>query len=223
MTEITPADEVWGLVLGALGPDVRERLLRAGSETTFPAGAVLWTAGAASRGLYIVLEGRIRIVSATDGRQHLIHTTRPGETMGEVVLFSDGGYPATAIAASPARCLVVPPAEALRLVAEHPELAALLQRVRHLVARLRGQTVGTVRARVAASLVGIATLSKSQVATVDQSQQEWAEDLGTVREVLARELKGLKSAGVLRQLGSRRYEIVDADRLERLAEDMPTT
>ena len=108
------------------------------------------------------------------------------------------------------------------------ECAALLlrrlsQRVRHLVGRLRGQTVGTVRARVAASLVGIATLSKSQVATVDQSQQEWAEDLGTVREVLARELKGLKSAGVLRQLGSRRYEIVDADRLERLAEDMPTT
>ena len=87
--------------------------------------------------------------------------------------------------------------------------------------RLRGQTVGTVRARVAASLLGIATLAKSHIATVEQSQQQWAEDLGTVREVLGRELKGLKSSGVLRHLGPRRYEIVDADRLERLAEDLP--
>lgn len=228
MTDVTPADDRWGPVLEALGSEVRESILRAGSEQPFASGTVLWTAGTASRGLYFVLEGRIRIVDTTDGRQHLVHTARQGDTIGEVVLFSGGGYPATAIAAGAARCLVVPSGEALRLVAEHPDFAALLlrrlsQRVRHLVQRLRGQTVGTVRARVAASLVGIATLANSHVAMVEQSQREWAEDLGTVREVLARELKGLKSAGIVRQLGPRRYEIVDADRLERLAEDLPAT
>ena len=106
VTEVTPDDARWGPVLEALGSDVREKILGAGSEATFVSGTVLWTAGASSRGLYIVLEGRIRIVDTTDGRQHLVHTVRQGETMGEVVLFSGGGYPATAIAAGAARCLV---------------------------------------------------------------------------------------------------------------------
>ena len=89
--------------------------------------------------------------------------------------------------------------------------------MRSLVERLRSQTLGDVRSRLAASLLGQATHAGGTVADVRSSQSEWAEDLGTVREALARELKAFKDAGLIEQLGRGRYRILQAEELESLA------
>jgi len=53
------------------------------------------------------------------------------------------------------------------------------------------------------------------------TQQQLAEELGTVREVVVRELQALRAAGLVRALGSGRFEIVDATALRARAEEGP--
>jgi CRP/FNR family cyclic AMP-dependent transcriptional regulator len=52
------------------------------------------------------------------------------------------------------------------------------------------------------------------------TQQQLAEEVGTVREVIVRELHALRSRGIIRALGSGRYEVVDAEALRARATDV---
>ena len=206
----------------AIGPAAAERLERAASIRRFVRGELLWRAGTPSRGLYIVLEGSIRVLSARRGRQHLVHVAGPGATMGEAALFGSGAYPATAIASEDGSCLVLLPDALVAEVGTNAALAAALLRrvslrVEHLVERLEARTLSPVRERIAAALVGSVTEGGADVADVGASQAEWAEDLGTVREVLARELRRFKDEGVIEDAGRRRYRVLDVDRLEAIA------
>lgn len=188
----------------------------------FPRGKVLWRAGSPSRGLYLVLKGEVRVVRAKNGRQYLIHVSGPGASMGEVPLFGAQGYPATAIVSLDAEVLVLPSDDIRALVERNGELASwflhrLAQRVNGLVMRLEEQTLGGVRMRLAASLIGIAAENLEAVLTLPSPRTQWAEDLGTVREVLAREIRVLEMEGLVERLGTRRLKLLDERRLEAVA------
>ena len=183
---------------GALTTEQHSELARHSALRDYRRAQVLWTAGSESKGLYVVTWGRIRVLRSRKGRQHLIHVREVGATMGEVPLFDGRPYPATAIAATDAQCLVLSAASVRGLASDNGVFAALFMerlstRVRTLVDRLERQTLGDGRSRLAASLVGasaVGTSAESGGADFDigMTQEEWAEDLGTVREVLAREL-----------------------------------
>lgn len=49
------------------------------------------------------------------------------------------------------------------------------------------------------------------------TQEEWAEDLGTVREVLARELRAMKDDGLIEPMDRRRFRLLREDALEEIA------
>jgi hypothetical protein len=53
---------------------------------------------------------------------------------------------------------------------------------------------------------------RSKIA-IGMTQEQLAEELGTVREVIIRELQALRAAGLVRSLGPGRLEIVDATAL----------
>ena len=207
---------------GALTDDDLADLARVATVRSFGRGFVLWRAGAASRGLFVVLSGQVRVVRSRRGRQHLLHVSGPGATMGEVPLSGGGGYPATAIVSRDAECLVLPVQDVLDIVARNTALANLLlrqvcRRVEGLATRLEAQTLGDVRTRLAASLVGLAAESPNGTIQVPRPQSEWAEDLGTVREVLARELKSLETRGLIERDNRRHLRILDEDQLEAIA------
>src|SRR3954453_14745730 len=87
-------------------PEAARRALLAGAvERRLGAGEVLFLAGAPARGLFVVLEGRVRVVRGAGGRPHVIHEETAGGTLGEVPMFEGSTYPATAVAAEPTRCL----------------------------------------------------------------------------------------------------------------------
>src|SRR5437763_11153221 len=83
----------------------RDTLLKQCIERRFSSGERLWSAGDPSEGIALVLEGKVRIVRVSDGRQTVIHSGEAGATLGEVPFFTGDCYPATAIAAEPTRCL----------------------------------------------------------------------------------------------------------------------
>ncbi|MEE2847272.1 MAG: Crp/Fnr family transcriptional regulator [Gemmatimonadota bacterium] len=212
---------------GALTTEQHSELARHSALRDYRRAQVLWTAGSESKGLYVVTRGCIRVLRSRKGRQHLIHVSEVGATMGEVPLFDGRPYPATAIAATDAQCLVLSAASVRGLASDNGVFAALFMerlstRVRTLVDRLERQTLGDVRSRLAASLVGasaVGTLAESGGADFDigMTQEEWAEDLGTVREVLARELRAMKDDGLIEQLDRRRFRLLREDALEEIA------
>jgi CRP/FNR family transcriptional regulator len=215
--------------VAALAPRARSALLAGAVERRFAAGAVLYLAGAPARGLYLVLEGRVRVLRAGGGRPHVLHVEGPGGTLGEVPVFEglDGAappYPATAVAAEPTRCLVVSRAGVRAAVRAHPELALALlarlaARVRLLVERADARVARSTRARLAALLLVRHAASGGRAFALARTQQEAAEELGTVRELVVRGLRALRAAGTIRAVGGGRYVVTDEARLRAEAGD----
>src|SRR5690349_4384550 len=94
-------------------------------ERAFAADEILFSAGSRSKGLFVVLEGTVRVVRTGDGRQHGGHTEAAGGPLGQVPLFDGGTYPATAIAAEPVRCLVLDRDAIRRAITASPDVAMI--------------------------------------------------------------------------------------------------
>ena len=188
-------------------------------ERRFAADEVLFVAGAPLRGLFVILEGSVRVVRTRDGRQHVIHLEGPGGTLGEVPLYAGGGYPATAVAATETRCAVIGRETLATMMVDDPQLSwrlleRLASRVRGLVERVDALATQDVAARLAAHLLATAeVVGGRQVATLRGTQSELAEELGTVREVVVRHLRALQESRVIRQVGRGEYEILRVDAL----------
>lgn len=201
-------------LLRGLTREARHVLAERAVTRRFAAGEVLWTARSEPRGLFIVLEGLVRVVRAPDGRQYVLHTEGPGGTLGEVPFFSEGDYPATAIAVAPSLCLIVDRhalAHAFQLDSDlaFRLLARLAERVRVLVARLDRNTRQPVVARVAEYLLSRHEADDRGVISLGGRQIDVAEELGTVREVLVRTIRHLREAGLIESAGRGRYRVVD--------------
>jgi CRP-like cAMP-binding protein len=92
-------------------------------------------------------------------------------------------------------------------------------RVRHLVERLDDR-VRSVRSRLAEFFLDRAATSRTPDSiSLGMTQQALAEELGTVREVVSRELKALVSSGTVESLGGGRFRVADVDALRRRASE----
>lgn len=186
-----------GLDVGA----VRELAARS-TLRTFRPDQVLWHAGGEPRGFFVVVEGRVRVVRSVSGRQHVVHVEGPGGTLGDVALFSGTTYPATAIASSRTVCVAITRDGLLAAIHEDPELALSLMgrlaaRVRHVMGRLDALAGRTVSARLAAYLLERHARTGADVFTLGGSHSVVAEELGTVREVVGRNLRALQDRGFI--------------------------
>lgn len=205
--------------LGDLAPGARRILEERGVVRTFEEGRVLWRAGGRAASVHLVLEGEVKIVrTSEDGRQHVVHRGGAGATLGEVPFFADGGYPATAVAVRPTRCLVVDRRTLEAAMAADPALAwhfleTLARRVRHLVERLDARSIEDVRTRLERYLEVRSEEAGGGWFRLGLTQAELAEELGTVREVLVRALGTLRRSGALEHRGGR-YRLAEADELE---------
>jgi CRP/FNR family transcriptional regulator len=205
-----------------LNPAARRVLAEDGTVRRIKAGALLWSAGDVPLGLYVVIEGLVRVVRIVAGRQHVVHSEGPGGTLGDVPLFDGSTYPATAIAASAVTCAVFSREALQRAIAADPRLAFVLLarlagRVRHVIERLDGAQARTVGQRLSRHLVGRFRLAGSAPFDLGGTQTALAEELGTVREVLVRELRALRDAGAIAPVGRGRWRVVDEGRLRHRA------
>jgi CRP/FNR family transcriptional regulator len=203
-----PAAELRRVAASAVVRDVRR-------------GARVFEEGAPAEGLFIVIEGRVRLVRrARGGREQVLHSEGPGATLGEVPLLDGGGYVATAVAAEPARLLYLPRAVVLDACRRHPEVAlgiirVLARRVRTFAGLVEQLSFRDVTARTAGLL--LAESGGRTTFELTATRDELATRLGTVRELVSRSLARLRRAGVIRVAG-RRVTILDARSLGAIAE-----
>jgi CRP-like cAMP-binding protein len=214
-------------LLAGLEPAARSALAAGAVQGRVANGAALFRAGEEARGIYLVLDGTVRVVGHRGGRQHLIHVEGPGGSLGEVPFFAGGGFPATALADGPVRYLFLDRAAITAAIRLDPTLAWRLlrhmsTRVRELVGRLERNTAWSVQGRLAEVLIRRHAAAGGAAFTLGQTQAALAEELGTVREVVVRTLAALREDGLIRNVGRGRYAVRDERGLRAMVTSVPS-
>lgn len=210
--------------------ELSEESLRVVADQTLhreiPENGILFREGQPCRGLYIILDGSIKVYRATsDGREQVLHVEGPKHTLAELPLFDGAPYPASARAAEDSLVLFLPRDAFQRLYRTNPEIADsvihdLGRRLRLLVRLVDKVTLKDVPARVAATLIEEAMAAGAAEDggefEVPTTQEEMANALATTRESVARALSRFRSDGVIEQDGAR-IRIVDLGALQAAA------
>jgi CRP/FNR family transcriptional regulator, cyclic AMP receptor protein len=171
-----------------------------------------------------VESGHIRIFkSSSGGREQVLSIDGPGSSVAELPVFDGGSYPASVVAVEDASLLFVSKQDFQALCLAHPQVALKVLRVvgarlRRLVGIIEELSFTTVRSRLASFLLRLARKEGKSTANgvelvLPASNQELAAQIGTVRELVSRNLSRLQSEGLIRMDG-RNLVIVDPKKLE---------
>jgi CRP/FNR family transcriptional regulator, cyclic AMP receptor protein len=190
----------------------------------YSAGEIIFGEGDACSGLYVVESGHVRIFkSSANGREQVLSIDGPGSSIAELPVFDGGNYPASAAAVDDATLLFVSKQGFHALCLAHPEVALKVLRVvgarlRRLVGIIEELSFTTVRHRLASFLLRLAQkegkrTSEGVEVTLPVSNQELASQIGTVRELVSRNLSRLQAAGMLK-IDGRSVTISDLKALE---------
>lgn len=209
--------------LAGLPEEILADLAAAAVPLAYDQGQILFSEGEPTAGLFLVEEGTVKICRyALDGREHILHLARRGDTFNDVSALDGGGNPAFAIAFSRVRVWRLARADLRRLVGVHPELAwslivNLASRSRHLVNSVQDLAMRNVRGRLARLLVEQAEAAERGLEPEFLTQEEMANRLGTVREVVGRTLRSLAAEGII-SMERQRIVIADRARLQQESE-----
>ena len=193
-------------------------------------GKIFFMEGDEAAGLYILLEGKVKVFrAAPDGREAILHVFGPGEPFGEVAVFQGGKFPASAECVEAGRSLFLPRTHLLERIAGDPALAlrmlgALSLRLRAFAAKVETLTLMETPQRLAAYLLLTNDERMEQTGgktdagfQLDISKALLAGLLGTARETLSRCLTRLVEQGAI-SLDGRTVRILDRKFLEGLAQ-----
>ena len=183
---------------------------------TYSTGELLFSEGDPCGGLYLIASGHIRIYKASpSGREQVLAVEGPGASIAELPVFDGGNYPASAAALEPTDLLFISRKDFRNVCLEHPEVALkVLQvvggRLRRLVGIIEELSFTTVRHRLISWLLRQAKTEggRGPVVVLSASQQELAAQIGTVRELVSRNLARLQAQGLI-AINGREVTILD--------------
>lgn len=166
-------------------------------------GELLFTEGDPCAGLFVVESGRVRIFkSSPNGREQILSIEGPGSSVAELPLFDGGTYPASTAAMDEARIYFISKQDFHSLCLVHPQvplkvLKVVGGRLRKLVGIIEELSFTTVRSRLISVLVRLGKAGKKTPAGIEiqlpPSNQELAAEIGTVRELVSRNLSRLQA------------------------------
>lgn len=188
-------------------------------------GEILFSEGDPCAGLFLVSAGKIRIYKdSADGRMQVLAMEEPGSSFAELPVFDGGNYPASASAVEDSEVLFISRRDFQSFCREHPDfalkvIAVVGSRLRRLVNIIEELSFTTVRQRLIALLLRLARESGKSAAgrihmELPMSHQELAAELGTVRELVTRNLSRLQAEGFL-EVDGRTIVIKDLAALQR--------
>ncbi len=191
---------------------------------SYSRGETLFAEGEPCAGLYIVVSGRVRIFKTSmNGREHVLAVEGPGASVAELPVFDGGKYPASGSAAEDTEALFVSRADLRAICLEHPEVSLkMLQvvggRLRRLVGIIEELSFTTVRHRLIAWLLrasrtGGKATERGVTFSLSANHQELASQIGTVRELVSRNLARLQAQSFI-EMNGREITILDREALE---------
>jgi len=174
----------------------------------YSAGELLFSEGEPCSGLHIIARGRVRIFkTSVSGREQVLAVNVPGESVAELPVFDGGPYPASAVATEETEIVFISRRDFHAYCVEHPEvplkvLSVVGERLRRLVGIIEELSFTTIRQRLIAMLVKLAQNEGKKTDRgieflLPATHQELANQLGTVRELISRNLMRLQAEGLL--------------------------
>jgi len=206
-----------------LSPTQYEALGRIGVRRSFRKGERIFSEGDEGTGFYAVLSGRVKISKiSTDGKEQILHLVGPGESFGEVSVFTGQGFPADAAAALPTTLLFFPSASFSGIIRQDPALALnmlaqLSMRLRQFAALIEDLSLKEVPGRLAKYLLYLSGGDGGGAVELDLPKGHLASLLGTIPETLSRILAKMNRQGLIRSRGAQ-IGILDRRGLEMIAE-----
>ena len=187
----------------------------------------VFSEGDPCRELLVVRDGRVNLLkTAANGRQQLLSVERAGNSLCEVSVFDGDPYPATAEAATETILLRLDAEHFRKICLQHPEMAlkvikVLGHRLRRMGSLIEDLSFSTVRGRLVAHLGHLAHEAGHRVPEgvafeLTENNEQLAARLGTVRELISRNLGRLHNEGLIQI--SRRAVLVP--NLNALAEEI---
>ncbi len=175
-------------------------------------------------GLFVIQEGAIKLFKmAENGREQILVIERAGSTVGDLPLFDGGSFPASAVAVEDSTLLFLPKREFLDLCRHNSEVAftvirTLAWRFRYLTSLVEELSLKEVSHRLARFLRdralrhGVRTRRGIEF-PLEETNQEIGAEIGTVRDLVSRNLRRFVDRGILR-LELRKVIILDMAELE---------
>ncbi len=215
-------------LLSSLSPSELQLLAARTVRKLFSAGELLFSEGEPCNGLQIIALGKVRIFKTSmSGREQVLAVNLPGESIAEIPVFDGGPYPASAVAIEDVEIAFISRRDFSAYCLEHPEVALKVlsvvgARLRRLVGIIEELSFTTIRQRLISALLKLAQSKGKKTERgiefqLPATHQELANQLGTVRELISRNLMRLQAEGLL-DVDAREIVVKDMKGLSALLE-----
>jgi CRP/FNR family transcriptional regulator, cyclic AMP receptor protein len=181
-------------------------------ERRFEPDETIFWEGDKAQGLFLLVDGAVKIFkTSASGREMMLDLITAPSSIAELPLFDGGPYPASVRAVKPSITLFINKTDFYQACRQSPDLplkilAVVGRRLRTLVHVVESITFGSVTKRLAKLLIDLDQEAEGTGITL--THQELASRLGTVREVVSRNLARFRVQGFIRIEGR---EIIVAD------------
>ena len=195
-----------------------ERLAAATTRRDLRGGEVLFREGDEPTGLYVVVHGRVALISRTGGRERVAEIIGAGRSFGEAIMFLDKRYIVGARALGDALVLHVAKETIFAELERSPVFArrmigGLSAKLHATVRELDLYALGSGAQRFAAWLLrDVPADEQAAAVTLPTAKRAVASRLNLSAEHLSRILRQLSATGLIRVDG-RKIEIPDIARL----------
>jgi CRP/FNR family transcriptional regulator, anaerobic regulatory protein len=204
--------------LEALEESNKKLLLQYARIVEAPVGTIGYQEGDHCSGYVLRLKGRSRVYKmSASGREILLYRVGAGETcvITTTCLLGNSQYPASTIVEEEIQDVIVPDAIFQRLMIDSPVFRQYVMQnygalISDLIVLLDEVAFQTLDARLAKCLLDVGNN------TIQRTHQQIADELGTAREVISRQLKRLEQKGWL-SMGRGVIEIQQRGELLKLA------
>ncbi len=187
----------------ALSPDLRQLLLDSSKIVKFDKGELIFSPDKPSNYLLFLLSGRVRVQQVNEnGREIVLFRAEAGQScvMTTAGLLSEQDSFADGIAENAVEAAALPRSTFDHLMGASAEfrnfvLAAYNKRIRDLFAVVDEVAFGRIDIRLASRILRLADKSGQ----VSVTHQDLANELGTAREVISRQLHEFQRRGIILQ------------------------
>ena len=193
------------------------------TEKEFPAGTAIFHEEDVPEWFYVVVSGRVKVTrNSSLGKELIVAFFGPGEMFGEVAVFANKPYPATAVAVEPAKVIGIRRNDLLAFLSRKPQVAlqiinVLGERLRDAQGRIRDLVGERVEQRLARTLIMLSAKIGSELPF---TRQDIADVSGTTVETTIRFMSRLKEGGIIRSSRGKIF-IIDDNKLRLLSEGTP--
>jgi len=194
-----------------------DALLAEAPAMTVPAGTVVFDDANPCMAFPLILAGTIRVVkTAPNGRELQLYRVVPGDAcvLSSSCLLGHAPYSARGIAESETTLVTLPAPLFDRLVSQHEPFRTYVfgifaERLAELMQLVEAVAFHRLDQRLAALLLGKGKL-------IHTTHQQLADELGSVREIVSRLLRGFADQGLV-ELAREQVEILDPAGLRSIA------